>query len=254
MIDSETSFSSAARQKVRLLVHRLRSLRSRIINATDSREIIHFLHIGKNAGTQFSNISAQINKSNKKYRIVHHPHHIKLGDIPRNEKFVFSIRLPDTRFKSAFYSRKRKGQPRFYSEWSEYEAKAFEEFEHANDLAEALFEQSERSENALCAMKSISHCSSDQINWFHRCGYFFEINQPVHIIRQEHFEEDLAVFNDKIGHVSPTSVENDPIVSHKNDYSDIPVLSEKAINNLKKWYVQDYEFYAKCVRWINKNN
>src|SRR5215469_6421945 len=102
------------------------------------RTTIHFLHIGKNAGTQIKFVAQQINQNDENCRIVTHPHEVKLGHLPQGARYFFSIRNPLTRFKSAFYSRKRKGLPRFFLDWSAEEKQVFSSFEHANDLAEAL--------------------------------------------------------------------------------------------------------------------
>ena len=45
---------------------------------------------------------------------------------------------------------------------------------------------------------------------------------------------------------------DDNIQSHKNDYTEVPPLSELARINLKKWYVQDYMFYDFCEEWIKQ--
>lgn len=81
---------------------------------------IAFLHIGKTAGTQIQHITQQL----KSYglNIIKCNHDIKLKNLKNNIPYFFSIRKPSSRFKSGFYSRKRKGQPRIYSEWTKFEA------------------------------------------------------------------------------------------------------------------------------------
>ena len=154
---------------------------------------------------------------------------------------------------SGFYSRKRKGLPRIYSEWSRHEKRAFSYFEHANDLAEALFDDGVRGYNAICAIKSIFHCSMDQVGWFDCSGYFLDINPPVAIIRLEKFENDVRLFLTRIGVDSGVWFSTDPVARHSNDYSLVPELSEKAQNNLYNWYRQDYEFYRMCEAWIESD-
>ena len=44
----------------------------------------------------------------------------------------------------------------------------------------------------------------------------------------------------------------DDVESHKNNYEDVPPLSDMAIQNLEKWYVQDYWFYEMCEAWLDK--
>ena len=85
---------------------------------------------------------------------------------------------------------------------------------------------------------------------------YFELNSPITIIRQEHFEKDmqrLLNFLDINLKVS-TLLSKDKIITHKNIYKNIPLLSEKAISNLERWYVQDYMFYQMCENWLKKKN
>lgn len=214
---------------------------------------IHFLHIGKNAGTQIANICQQVNSASKERVILKHGHDIYLKNIPKGEDYFFSIRNPISRFKSGFYSRKRKGQPRIYSEWSEYDEVAFSEFEHANDLAESLFQTGDIGRRAWAAMKSIRHTAQNQSDWFVCCGNFLRSRPPVWIIRQENFEDDMRDFLSLANlrlRDGAIDFSVDDATSHKNDYTNTPQLSKKSEENLRAWYVQDLEFYAMCENWI----
>ena len=210
---------------------------------------IHFLHISKNAGTQMGKIAQQINADGR-YLVKKHPHSVKLRNIPALEDFFFSVRSPETRFVSGFYSRKRKGQPRIYSEWSAFEREAFGDFDHANELAEALFEPGHVGLRALCAIKSIFHCAEDQVNWFLPMGYFLRVRVPLMIVRQENFESDVTFLFQLLGMPSSPVFDRSALGSHANNYADVPTLSPKAVANLRRWYVQDFEFYEKLNHWL----
>lgn len=219
----------------------------------DRREPVHFLHIGKAAGTQVGLIAEQINRQSDHLRIITHGHQVRLKDLPSGERYFFSVRDPASRFVSGFYSRKRKGQPRIHAEWTAYERASFERFEHANDLAESIFEPGDPGLHAFCAMKSITHTAMDQVDWFQSTGYFFEVDPPVWILRQESFSDDLGNFMEALGCQSlPISPSSNAVSAHRNDYSSIPQLSAKARANLSRWYAQDFEFYARCVAWIER--
>jgi hypothetical protein len=210
---------------------------------------LHFLHIGKNAGTQMGNVAQQINADGR-FHITKHPHYMKLINIPENEDFFFSIRSPETRFYAGFYSRKRKGQPRGFAEWTPFESEAFTDFEHANDLAEALFEPGHVGLRAMCAIKSIFHCAEDQVNWFPQMGYFLRIRVPLMIVRKEHFESDVTFLFRLLGMTSKPLFDRSAIGSHANNYADVPALSPKAMSNLRRWYAQDFEFNEKLNHWL----
>jgi hypothetical protein len=229
---------------------KIRSVLDRPSSAKDGRQNVTFLHIGKAAGTQIAYVSEQINAASDRYRVTKATHSLKLDKLPPDHLYFFAIRSPASRFRSGFYSRKRKGQPRIYSEWSEHERIAFAQFEHANDLAEALFEDGDLGAKALCAMKSISHVSMNQIDWFDRCGNFFEVRPPLMIIRQEHLEKDLGMLMKRLDLDQPPQLTSDPKLAHSNDYTGTPPLSEKAKANLAAWYRQDAEFYRVCEHWL----
>jgi hypothetical protein len=213
------------------------------------RKKINFLHISKNAGTQMEKLAQQINAEGR-YEVVRQPHYRKLINIPEDEDYFFAIRSPETRFVSGFYSRKRKGQPRIVSEWTAYEREAFADFEHANDLAEALFEPGHIGLRALCAIMSIQHCAEDQVSWFLYRGYALRIRIPLMILRQEHFEADAKFLFQLLGMESAPVFDQSFIGSHANDYTGVPPLSAKSLVNLRRWYAQDFELYAKLNHWL----
>ncbi|RYH01033.1 hypothetical protein EU805_15635 [Salipiger sp. IMCC34102] len=216
---------------------------------------IHFLHIGKCAGTQIRNVSRQLKEQSADRRIVKHGHAIFLRDLPPQADYFFSIRDPISRFRSGFYSRKRKGAPRLYNKWSKYEKPVFAEFPHANDLAESLFAEGPLGPRAWAAIKSMGHTGQNQSDWFCPCGTFLDIRPPLWIIRQERFDEDLQTFLQVTGlaaHGASLTVSRDSLQAHANDYSDVPPLSDLAKANLRKWYVQDFEFYRMCDAWLDE--
>lgn len=211
---------------------------------------IHFLHIGKTAGTEIKRYIEHFNKRLDKRVIVAHKHDVSLREIPERDAYFFSIRDPIARFRSAFYSRKRKGQPLIYSEWSKDEAIAFRDFAEANDLAEALFREDILGKKAFAAIKSIRHTAQNQVDWFSRCGNFLELRPPLAIIRQEYFASDMQLLQSNLNLPAGFALEQDFVKSHKNDYSGTSELSELALVNLRLWYKQDLEFYRMCEEWL----
>ena len=227
-------------------------LRSPTMDAGRLREIA-FLHIGKNAGTQIMHLAQQL----RPHGVVVHqlPHSKKLFEGPPALNYFFSIRNPITRFKSGFYSRKRKGQPRIYVEWTPPEAMAFGRFAHANDLAEALFRRDDAGYDAVQAIQSIRHTAMQQVDWFERLAYL-DLRPPVWIIRQENFAEDFETFLARMGlplKYRDLKPAQDAASAHSNDYSQVPELSELAKENLKRWYARDFVFYELCERWMAKH-
>jgi hypothetical protein len=217
------------------------------------KRTIHFLHIGKNAGTQIKFVAQQINQNDENCRIEAHPHEVKLGHLPQEAKYFFSIRNPFARFKSGFYSRKRKGLPRFFLDWSAEEKEVFSNFEHANDLAEALFDDSPSGSLAFAAMKSTFHLGQQQCDWFEGRGFFLKTNPPLIILRQENLSDDLQRLFKLLDLKKCVAITDDERLAHKNNYCGVPELSDKAKDNLRNWYMQDFEFYKQCCNWIKHN-
>ena len=219
----------------------------------DKNKII-FLHIGKNAGTQIMNLSSQLESYG--INIQKYQHYEKFDCLPLGNKYFFSIRNPIFRFRSGFYSRKREGMPRHYSKWSIHEEVAFKKFKSANDLAESLFKKTKLGLLAAQSIQSITHTSTQQIDWFNNYA-IMELNPPIWIIRQEYFNQDFDIFLNKLG-LKITSKDldilTDDIGAHKNSYEKNNEFSKLAIKNLKKWYARDFIFYDICNNWIKKNS
>jgi len=215
---------------------------------------LHYLHIGKTAGTEISRYINYLNNVNSNFELIKQTHRTQLIDIPEGEQYFFSIRHPITRFRSAFYSRLRKGLPRYHVEWDLNETIAFKQFQTANDLAESIFEEGEVGNKAFSAMRSIRHITANQVDWFRRFGNFLEIFPPFSIIRQENFSEDIQLFQLKLGIDTPILLDKELIDSHVNNYPLDSQLSKKAIFNLERWYCQDLEFYKFCLSIANKIN
>ena len=214
---------------------------------------VNFLHISKCAGTEIKRYIENINIKFPNVLIKSHWHDVNLDQIPEGEHYFFSIRNPTTRFVSEFYSRKRKGRPKYDSEWSFQESSAFAKFPHANLLAESLFLNSIEGDAARRAMSSIGFLWKNQIDWFSQQANFLITRPPLHIIRQENFNKDLSSLLRKLEIGPRLTLKQDFILSHMNDYSDVPKLSDLAMANLAQWFEQDFKFYQSCCDWIEEN-
>lgn len=209
-----------------------------------------YLHISKTGGTQIRLLFDQIANSGVKLKAFGHAK--KLTDIPNEASYFFSIRLPAARFVSGFYERKRQGGSAYPNRWSKCESLAFAHFEHANELAESLFETGRVGSVARESIASISHTASHQVDQFTRSGCFLQERPPVAIVRQEVFEEDLQGLFDELGiRMSLQSLlTKDTSRARITDYAGIPPLSALAVQNIETWYARDVWFYRDCENWI----
>lgn len=224
----------------------------RVRRSSPKQRVVYFLHIGKAAGSQAKKMIDQVNAVRSDIHLVGLTHDTRLIDLPQPADYFFSIRDPISRFRSGFYSRKRRGRPLNNVPWTAHEETAFGAFEHANDLAEALFEPGERGMRAVAAMKSIRHTAQDQADWFALAGDIFSVRPPVWVIRQEHFESDFAILMAKLGVDFTPEPRRDAVSAHSNDYSDIPPLSESSKEKLRQWYAQDIAFYEAVETWMSQ--
>lgn len=222
----------------------------RVRRTTPRTRVVYFLHIGKAAGSQVKQMMAQVNAQRRDIRLQGLTHDVVLRDLPEPADYFFSVRDPVSRFRSGFYSRKRRGRPLNDIAWTDYEATAFANFEHASDLAEALFAAGEPGMKATAAMKSIRHTAQDQIDWFALTGDIFTVRPPVWVLRQKHFDADFAVLLGRLGIDFAPEARRDATGAHANDYSGIPPITERGIENLRRWYAQDLAFYEAVETWM----
>ena len=210
-----------------------------------SPRAVHFLHIGKTGGTALKHVLSSVVPRAPWLHLHHHP--TRLCDVPEGELVFFFLRDPVERFVSGFYSRQRKGQPRYNSRWSAAEAAAFERFTTANALALALSScDDEQREAAQAAMRSIQHVKDSYWFWLKSEDYLYQRQADILLIgQQEHLEHDVRVLARVLDLPLP-SLPIDPLQAHKNPAQVDKRLEPQAIRNLQAWYANDYAALAAC--------
>jgi hypothetical protein len=221
------------------------------LNTLGGRKVVHFIHIGKTAGTAIKTVfekeawlSGNFLVSGNKLFVMH-GHNFKLNEVKENESVIFVVRDPIQRFVSGFYSRKRMGRPLNYNPWNEGEKKAFAFFESANALGTALSSTDKGIKDmAEAAMKSIGHVKSSYWDWFINQDYLEKnSNKILCVLTQENLNEDFLKFKADYK-LSVGDLPNDQVKSHRNPDDVDKKLSTTAIANLKNWYSKDYDFLA----------
>jgi hypothetical protein len=219
-------------------------------NGTIVGTFLYFLlHIGRTGGTYSQGIFASIPGTRDLVRGLTHEFNLEtaLNGFP-GEGAMFGIREPLAIFVSGFYSRIRKGRPRYNVPWSKNETKAFSFFQTPNQLAEALSSDDPLlRERAEFSMRSITHVA--------RCLHFFlksasyvreQRNRISWIFRQATLDEDIQRFLDRIGVRHPHAPIQDEVFRHSNPSAADKSLSPTAIRNLTVWYKADLEIYEEC--------
>lgn len=215
---------------------------------------MHFLHIGKTGGSAIKHALKKY-KRTENYIIKLHGHDITLKDIPRGEYITFVLRDPISRFVSGFYSRKRKGMPRYYVEWDDIEKEVFGIFETPGELARALADSTSPNHSlALKAMRNIVHLERYQ-KWYIDFDYFHSRLEDIFFIGfQETLNDDfqkllnLLKINDKV------ELPSDEVLAHKNPQYVDKRICESGESALREWYSDDYKFLSMCKRIMNNGH
>ncbi|QEQ95873.1 sulfotransferase family 2 domain-containing protein [Neptunomonas concharum] len=204
---------------------------------------LHFLHIGKTGGTAIKHALSQLQSNT--VEVILHSHQTSIKDIPEGENFILSVRNPIQRFISAFYSRKRKGRPKYNNEWNSVEVQVFTTFETPNDLAEALASINDTPEKklAITAMQQIEHFKTME-KWYIDINLFEERKTDLyHVCHQENLFSDFEELKIKLK--SPyIALPEDDINAHRNPKDINKYISCKGEKALKSWYKKDLDFIS----------
>lgn len=222
------------------LFFRLRLVWYRFSSRVRGKKIVHFLHIGKTGGSSIKYaLGGGRTYSTKDYLIILHKHWFKMDGVLPGEKLFFFVRDPITRFVSGFYSRKRKGMPKTYDEWSESEKRAFNKFTNANSLAESI-----STREGVKAMNSIAHVRDSYWDWFKSKEYFLSrVDDILFVGSQENLNQDFEKLKKVLGLPASLELPQDKVNMHKNPDPDTDKrLSLQANRNLREWYSRDYDF------------
>ena len=200
---------------------------------------IHFLHIGKTGGTAIREALMDVDSAGE-YELILHSHGVSLKDVPRGEKVVIFLREPISRFVSGFYSRKRKGLPRYLYEWNDVEAEIFPIFDTPNELAMALAEKnSEFHSTALKAMKNVKHLEHFN-KWLISKEYLDSRREDVFFIGfQESLDQNFEELKKKLNLGQDISLPNDDVGAHRNSGELDKSLTTAARRRLEEWYAED---------------
>jgi hypothetical protein len=210
---------------------------------------VHFIHVSKAGGTalRFAIRSARARAGGKLVspwgEVWGHDHRFRFADLRRGHKAVFALRDPVSRFLSGYYSRLRKGAPRYFIEWSAKEAQAFEWFPTPQALAEALAESGEARRRAEFAMGAIAHVSRPMTYWTGKPSYLRRrLDKVLYVARQETLEEDWEKLKELLDIPRDQMLPKDDVRAHRTAYApdDDRTLSDRALEALHAWYADDY--------------
>jgi len=213
---------------------------------------VHFIHVSKAGGTAIRYALRQAQEEGGGEFVSPwgpvrtHRHSFRLRDVPKGDKATFALRDPVSRFVSGYYSRQRKGAPRYVREWSNAERQSFEWFPTPQALAEALAEPpGETRKRAEFAMKSIRHLKRRLTLWTGDPTYLRRnLDKVLYIARQETLDDDWEKLKELLGLPAELALPQDAIVAHRTIYPSDVSISDRGVAALRAWYAEDFEVLA----------
>jgi hypothetical protein len=210
---------------------------------------VHLIHVSKSGG---SALRFAIREARKKAGgqletewgpVWGHDHRFRMIHVERGDKVIFALRDPATRFVSGFYSRLRKGAPRYDLGWSAAEQQAFEWFKTPQALADALAGADEETRRrAVFAMGAIVHVNRPMTRWLGSPAYLYRnLDKVLYVARQESLAEDFEQIKEILDLPREQMLPDDDIIAHRTAYPDDRTLSEQGLRALQLWYAADYE-------------
>ena len=221
------------------------------------RKRLHFIHIGRTAGSSIRYCLIRFNILQKKYYFNYYGHSFKLYHLGKKGTYFFTIRNPINRFVSGFNDRKNRAEfetitdPKKISKYkiSIEEQESFQTFSNANHLAESIYSKvSDVQSKAVIAMNNIKHINDPYTTYFNKDD--LTARKPFFVMEAEKLEEDFFNFCEKL-ELKKIDLPIDNILKHKSKDFDNKKLSKTATLNLKSWYKKDFDFYNFVI--TNKN-
>ena len=196
---------------------------------------MNFIHIGKTGGSAITeSIKQFIGKDTDYGKFVISGHG---GKLTNEGKYIFFVRNPIDRFVSAYLSGFREGKPRYHYPWSPMEKKYFTMFPTPNQLAESLYENEDANE----AMKHLRHVNTSLTHFLGDSTNIQKCKDNIIFVgTTENLSEGFTTIK-KILNIE-TGLVTDEIKTHKtpNQYSHLKKISPKGVENIRKYYNEDY--------------
>jgi hypothetical protein len=206
-------------------------------------EPVHFLHVGKCAGTALKE-ALKSDPPPPPIRVRMHSHGVRMMDVPHSDAFFFIVRDPVDRFVSGFMARRNRDTGRYREPWSPAETRAFERFPSPNAVGVALSAGGARRDEAVEALRSIAHVRTSYWDWFgNERAVRRRASKILWIGFQEGLEDDIPLLASRLG-LTEIRLPADPTRANRSEAT--VEVSTEARNALAAWYRRDYDFVALC--------
>jgi hypothetical protein len=130
------------------------------------------------------------------------------------------------------------------------EAIAFGRFATPNELANALSSKDDELKLAAeHAMKSIGHVRSSYWDWFENEEYFTSRRPDILFVGfQETLDRDIQRLKSKLGIAVDLRLPDGDVEAHRTPSNLDVRLDQEAVENLRRWYADEYKFVELCKR------
>jgi len=212
---------------------------------------VHFIHVGKTGGSAIKQAIREAGEPETRFgKIFLHPHPFTLAEVPPDHPVFFSVRDPMARFVSSFYSRLRKGRPKYFREWTDSEREVFTLFETPQALAAGLVSSDAPIRTkALAAMSEIRQLRREMRIWLESPALLKQRSGSiVYIARQETLAQDWEQIKEVLALPDDLELPSDPKAAHRSGGSEDRSLDQTATRALMRWYAKDYRLLAFCER------
>ena len=207
------------------------------------------VHVGKTVGTALASALAadRAQCGIERARVLGHSETLSRAahSYPGRE-IGFCLRDPVDRFISGFYSRQRRGRPRYDNAWTPAEAEAFGRFATPDALGRALAADDLAAHRA---MEGVLHLRRGLAHYLEGIAVLERHAPRIGFIgRQETLAADVAWLRRRLGLSAAAALPDDDIGAHRNPAKVEKVLSEGARAALEEWYAPDYAVQDWCLR------
>lgn len=209
---------------------------------------VHFIHIGKTGGSAIKWALRRSGAPGTPFGSLElHRHAFTIREVPADDHFFFFVRDPIARFMSGFYSRRNKGQPRYYYEWTKAERKAFQAFPTPQALAAGLAgEDPGQRARAVAAARAIRH--TRPMTGF--VGTPRELRRRadklVYVGTLETLQDDWRQLREVLDVPRDLRLPKGPWRAHRQREPVDTSLDERGRRALEEWYAEDYKLVAYC--------